>query len=136
MRAGERLRRSTGDGGEDAPGVGACSDATRLERARWRWQRAIRRDQQCLETRVFQRDAGPRCRIHCHHPHALAVAPRNVLKRVLGLYHAKGWRPVVAPELEFYLTKPNIDPNEPIEPPVGRTGRRGAGASGAGGIAG
>ncbi len=57
----------------------------------------------------------------------LAVAPRNVLKRVLGLYAQKGWRPVVAPELEFYLTKPNVDPNEPIEPPVGRTGRRGAG---------
>ncbi|MCK0103032.1 glutamine synthetase family protein [Pseudohalocynthiibacter aestuariivivens] len=57
----------------------------------------------------------------------VAVAPRNVLKRVLGLYTDKGWRPVVAPELEFYLIKPNVDPNEPIEPPVGRTGRRGAG---------
>ena len=57
----------------------------------------------------------------------LAIAPRNVLKQVLGLYEDKGWRPVVAPELEFYLTKPNVDPNEPIEPPVGRTGRRGAG---------
>jgi glutamine synthetase len=31
---------------------------------------------------------------------------------------------VVAPELEFYLIKPNTDPNEPIEAPVGRTGRR------------
>jgi len=57
----------------------------------------------------------------------LAIAPRNVLKRVLGLYRDRGWRPIVAPELEFYLTKPNIDPNEPIEPPVGRTGRKGAG---------
>lgn len=54
-------------------------------------------------------------------------APRNVLKRVLGRYEARGWRPVVAPELEFYLTKPNVDPNEPIEPPIGRTGRRGTG---------
>ena len=57
----------------------------------------------------------------------LAIAPRNVLKKVLGLYKSKAWQPVVAPELEFYLTKPNVDPNEPIEPPVGRTGRRGAG---------
>ncbi len=57
----------------------------------------------------------------------VAVAPRNVLKRVLGFYAARGWRAVVAPELEFYLTKPNVEPNEPIEPPVGRTGRRGAG---------
>ncbi len=55
------------------------------------------------------------------------IAPRNVLKRVLALYKEKGWQPVVAPELEFYLTKPNIDPNEPVEPPVGRTGRKGSG---------
>lgn len=52
------------------------------------------------------------------------IVPRNVLKRVLGLYAAEGWKPVVAPELEFYLTKPNIDPNQPIEPPMARTGRR------------
>lgn len=57
----------------------------------------------------------------------LAIAPRNVLKRVLSLYNSKGWQPIVAPELEFYLTKPNVDPNEPIEPPIGRTGRKGAG---------
>jgi glutamine synthetase len=57
----------------------------------------------------------------------LAIAPRNVLKRVLNLYKAEGWQPIVAPELEFFLTKPNLDPNEPIEPPVGRTGRKGAG---------
>lgn len=52
------------------------------------------------------------------------VAPRNVLKRVLELYEAEGWRPVVAPEMEFYLIKPNLNPNEPIEPPLGRTGRQ------------
>ena len=57
----------------------------------------------------------------------LGVAPRNVLKRVLALYEAKGWQPVVAPEMEFYLTKPNVDPDYPIEPPVGRTGRSGIG---------
>ena len=52
------------------------------------------------------------------------VAPRNVLKRVVALYEAEGWQPVVAPEMEFYLIKPNLNPNEPIEPPVGRTGRQ------------
>ena len=57
----------------------------------------------------------------------IGLAPRNVLKRVIGLYESQGWRPVVAPELEFYLTKPNIDPNLPIEPPIGRTGRAGIG---------
>lgn len=55
------------------------------------------------------------------------LAPRHVLKRVLNLYKRKGWAPVVAPELEFYLTKPNIDPDFPLEPPVGRSGRQGAG---------
>ncbi len=55
----------------------------------------------------------------------ISCAPRNVLKRVITLFQDKGWKPVVAPELEFYLTKPNVDPNEPIEPPVGRTGRSG-----------
>ena len=34
---------------------------------------------------------------------------------------------MVAPELEFYLTKPNIDPDFPLEPPIGRSGRQGAG---------
>ncbi|UWQ03484.1 glutamine synthetase family protein (plasmid) [Aliiroseovarius crassostreae] len=56
----------------------------------------------------------------------LPIAPRNLLKHVVGLYRAQGWDPVVAPELEFYLTKPNLDPNEPIEAPIGRTGRQGA----------
>ena len=55
----------------------------------------------------------------------LGLAPRNVLKRVLSFYKEKGWQPVVAPELEFYLTKPNVDPNEDIEAPLGRTGRKG-----------
>lgn len=57
----------------------------------------------------------------------IAIAPRNVLKRVIALYENEGWRPVVAPELEFYLTKPNVDPDLPIEPPIGRTGRAGIG---------
>ena len=54
----------------------------------------------------------------------ITYAPRNVLKRVLGLYKRKGWRPVVSPEIEFYLTKPNTDPDYPLEPPVGRSGRQ------------
>lgn len=54
----------------------------------------------------------------------IGLAPRNVLKRVLDFYKAEGWIAVVAPEIEFYLTKPNLDPAKPIEPPMGRTGRR------------
>lgn len=50
-------------------------------------------------------------------------APRNVLKRVLSLYEEKGWRPAVAPEIEFYLVALNDDPDYPLQPPVGRSGR-------------
>jgi glutamine synthetase len=50
-------------------------------------------------------------------------APRNVLKRVVELYKAEGWNPVVAPEMEFYLVARHADPAKPIEPMLGRTGR-------------
>lgn len=51
------------------------------------------------------------------------IAPRNVLRRIVALYTELGLKPVVAPEMEFYLVKPNIDPDYPLEPPVGRSGR-------------
>jgi glutamine synthetase len=54
------------------------------------------------------------------------TSPRNVLKRVLALYAAEGWRPVVAPEMEFFFVARNLDPNMPIMPPMGRSGRRAA----------
>jgi len=54
-------------------------------------------------------------------------SPRNVLRRIVELYAAQGWRPVVAPEMEFFLTARNIDPNMPVIPPMGRSGRRAAG---------
>ncbi|MCC6002199.1 MAG: glutamine synthetase [Pararhodobacter sp.] len=53
----------------------------------------------------------------------IPIAPRNVLRRVMGLYQARGWTPVVAPEMEFYLVARNTDPAKPIEPPMGRSGR-------------
>ncbi len=56
----------------------------------------------------------------------IAFSPRNVLKRVLDLYAAQGWQPVVAPEMEFFLVARNLDPNQPIIPPMGRSGRRAA----------
>ena len=54
------------------------------------------------------------------------VSPRNVLRRVVELYNAEGWRPIVAPEMEFYFVARNTDPNMPVVPPMGRTGRRAA----------
>jgi glutamine synthetase len=50
-------------------------------------------------------------------------APRNVLKRVVNLYRKKGWEPVVAPEMEFFLVARNIDPAHSIKPMMGRSGR-------------
>ena len=54
------------------------------------------------------------------------TAPRNVLRKICQLYQAEGWTPVVAPEMEFFLTARNLDPSVPIMPPMGRSGRRAA----------
>lgn len=50
-------------------------------------------------------------------------APRNVLKRVVQLYRDKGWEPVVAPEMEFFIVGRNLDPAHEIKPMMGRSGR-------------
>ncbi len=55
------------------------------------------------------------------------IAPRHVLRRIMDLYAARGWTPVVAPELEFYLAQKNPDPDYPLQPPIGRSGRPEAG---------
>jgi glutamine synthetase len=57
----------------------------------------------------------------------IPTAPRNVLRRIVQLYNEQGWSPVVAPEMEFFLTARNLDPNMPVMPPMGRSGRRAAG---------
>ncbi len=54
----------------------------------------------------------------------VAISARHVLRHVLALYEERGWRPIVAPELEFYLVDVNTDPDYPLEPPIGRSGRR------------
>ena len=51
------------------------------------------------------------------------MAPRYLLRRIIEMYAAKGWKAVVAPELEFFLVDPNLDPDYPLKPPVGRSGR-------------
>ncbi len=53
----------------------------------------------------------------------IPYAPRSVLKRVIELYRAEGWFPIVAPEVEFYLVARNTDPDLPLKPPIGRSGR-------------
>ncbi len=61
---------------------------------------------------------------------AVEFTPRNVLKRVVAAYEGRGLKPVVAPEIEFYLVRKNPDPDYPLTPPVGRSGRSIAGGSG------
>ena len=61
---------------------------------------------------AFDRDGDP-----------IPCAPRNVLKRVVALYEAQGWKPVIAPEMEFFLVARNLDPAKEIEPMLGRSGR-------------
>jgi glutamine synthetase len=50
------------------------------------------------------------------------TSPRGVLRSVLAKYEERGWRPVVAPEVEFYLLSPHSDPMQDAEPPEGRLG--------------
>lgn len=54
---------------------------------------------------------------------AFETSPRHVLKKVIALCETAGFRPVIAPELEFYLTAINADPDLPLVPPHGRSGR-------------
>ncbi len=72
-------------------------------------------------------ESDPTAQVICdmvdHSGDSVEYAPRNVLKRVLSLYHQQGWRPAVAPEIEFYLVAINEDPDYPLKPPVGRSGR-------------
>lgn len=62
----------------------------------------------------------------CHYKNGdpVPMAPRQVLQRVLKLYEDKGWEPILAPELEFYLVGRNTDPDYPLAPPIGRSGRQ------------
>jgi glutamine synthetase len=56
--------------------------------------------------------------------------PRNLLKKIVAAYDKRGLRPVVAPEIEFYLVRKNPDPDYPLTPPVGRSGRPIGGGAG------
>ena len=57
------------------------------------------------------------------------LSTRNLLKRVVANYRAKGLEPVVATELEFFIFDRHGDPQQPFLPPVGIDGRRESGFS-------
>ncbi|WP_293268656.1 glutamine synthetase family protein [Neptunomonas sp.] len=52
------------------------------------------------------------------------LSSRTVLRQVLALFDKEGLRPVIAPEVEFYLIQKNIDPDNELKPATGRSGRR------------
>lgn len=62
------------------------------------------------------------CYLGSGQPHPLST--RNVLKKVLSLYENRGLKPVLAPELEFFLVAQNADPDYELTPPIGRSGRK------------
>lgn len=62
------------------------------------------------------------CLTQAGEPHPLCS--RNVLRRVLALYAREGLKPVIAPEVEFYLIQKNTDPDYELKPATGRSGRR------------
>jgi len=52
------------------------------------------------------------------------LASRTLLRKVLDAYTARGLKPVIAPEVEFYLVSRNTDADIELIPPIGRCGRR------------
>ncbi|WP_011579509.1 MULTISPECIES: glutamine synthetase family protein [Chelativorans] len=72
-------------------------------------------------------ETDPTAQVICDLAHqdgrAVEFSPRNVLRRVVAKYAEHGLKPIVAPEIEFYLVHKNPDPDYPLTPPVGRSGR-------------
>jgi len=52
------------------------------------------------------------------------LSTRGVLRRVMQLFQDEGLKPVIAPELEFYLLQQNLDPDNELQSAIGRSGRR------------
>ncbi len=94
-----------GDVDED---LHAEPDLNTLRRVPW-----AREPTACLLHDCYFRDGSP-----------VDLSPRQILRSVLERYVDLGLRPVVAPEIEFYLVQRNTDPDYPLEPPVGRSGRQ------------
>lgn len=95
------------------PDVRLVPDMATLRRVPWSTQPRYLAIHDCMELNGE----------HC------AFAPRSVLQQVLARYRARGLTPVVAPEIEFYLTAACTDPKQPMTAPVGRGGRAEAGQS-------
>lgn len=67
------------------------------------------------------------CDAHYLDGEPVDLTPRFVLKAMISKLAELGYRAVVAPELEFYFVAKNLDPDYPLEPPIGVSGRRESG---------
>ena len=55
---------------------------------------------------------------------SITTSSRYVLKNILEIFDNNGFYPIVSPEVEFYLVKPNPDADYPLEVPIGQSGRK------------
>ena len=55
---------------------------------------------------------------------SITTSSRYVLKNILEIFDDNGFYPIVSPEVEFYLVKPNPDADYPLEVPIGQSGRK------------
>ncbi len=63
------------------------------------------------------------CDLYTFEYEEVNVSSRQILKNVIENYTKQGIRPVVAPEIEFFLVQKNLDPDYPLEPAKGLSGR-------------
>ena len=68
------------------------------------------------------------CDLHSNSGSPSAIAPRQVLMKIIDLLKENDLKAIVAPELEFYLCEKNLEPNIPLQTPVGKSGRRANGS--------
>lgn len=62
------------------------------------------------------------CRAEYEGGSLVPFSPRQVLQGVLDLYDAKGWKPIVAPEFEFFLIEREKEMTGDYKPAVGKSG--------------
>lgn len=86
----------------------------------------LRPDAATLRTVPWAREPTAQIIADCYKPDGTPhpLSTRNVLRYILKLYEEAGLRPVLAPEMEFYLVHKNTDPDYVLIPPKGRSGRR------------
>lgn len=69
------------------------------------------------------------CDVHELDGRSSGLSTRGLLEHVVGAYAERGWQPVVATELEFFVFERHLDCAKPFRPPVGLDGSRESGCA-------